>query len=140
MSALRHHGFDGFRPIADLFHVPHSDRMRGQLMLVVFLVAALGGCAALGVSNEGRFLALFGTTEFQPMRLPRTPAGDYVPDAENAVPSAIRRCGGRSLSYIPMTDGGARVEFTSSTSLARIEACLAKFLPQVTIRASLPPR
>ncbi len=112
-----------------------------KAVLLFALACALPVCAsALEVGPPSpRLQVVFGTTEYQPLRVPRVKAADYVADAPRSVVSAIYRCGGSHTSYREMTDGGAAVAFTAGRPVVEVKACLQKALPQATVEASTFP-
>lgn len=104
--------------------------MRCHLFVLACLIT--GGCAA-SQASVNRFHATFGMTEYLPLHPTHEKASDYVPDGRRAVSEAIRSCGGRSISYVAMTDGAAGFDFNATKSLAQTQACIAQSLPQVSI-------
>jgi len=106
--------------------------MRDHLILLACLLTVTTG-TAVSAAEGAKLRATFGVTEYLPLRVPRTKAADYVQEAERVVLAAIRRCGGRDLSYRAETDGAATVYFTSSLPIHQVKDCMAKALPQVSI-------
>jgi hypothetical protein len=121
------------RPMADVGDLRHDWPMRDYLALLGCLLMVTSATAVSAAQEDARLSAIFGVTEYLPLRAPRTKAADYVREAERVVPAAIKRCGGRDMRYRAATDGAAAVEFTSSTPLPRVRACMVKVLPQVSI-------
>lgn len=94
------------------------------------------GCATGEATAIHQFQAVFGITEYSPLSLSPGPLPDFVRGGPQAVATAIRSCGGRSLHYEEMTDGAAVIDFSTAASLAEIQSCVRQSLPQVSIGAT----
>ena len=119
--------------MADVHDLRHDRLMRDYLALVGCMLVVTSATAVSAAQEGARLRAIFGVTEYLPLRVPRTKAADYVREGERVVPAAIKRCGGRDLRYRAATDGAAAVEFMSSMPLPRVRDCMGKVLPQVSI-------
>ena len=114
--------------------------MKTSLLPALLLCLALDGAPTLAAEPTKPSLEIsFGTTEYQPLRVPRTKAADYVADAPGSVIAAIHTCGGNNTSYRQHTDGGASVVFVAVRPEGEVRTCLQKILPQANVETQVRP-